>query len=119
MLAPLLVLLLLWVWLFFQEGRLRTRRMEVLLGRPGHVRRGIPASGSRTQSIRPVVFVRAGEGVAGNAGHTQIAKRGIVRWKQFPLFLWAMEPLDGLPYAPTAWVAFGVVRGLSCWQVWC
>lgn len=108
--APLCVLLLLWVWLFIGEGAFETGPNGKTLG--GDMAMFMTASRvmkAGGNPYDPSVLYRNERSWLRDQHVQQISKRGVVRVGNPPLFFWLLRPLSDASFAVGAWFAIGVL----------
>jgi hypothetical protein len=105
------VLLLLWVWLFLQEGAFAHGPNGKTFA--GDLAMFVSASRVLAHGGNPfdpaMLFSHERSWIMAQGVH-DIARRAVVRVGNPPLFFWVLQPLTGLPFARTAWIVFGATE---------
>lgn len=114
--APLLVLLILWIWLFYSEGAFRGGPGGKALG--GDYAMFISAAQliqSHGDPYDPTVLIRIETRLLHRVHVPPIdsKQRTHVRVGNPPVMYWAMEPLIGRPFTLTAWISLLGLYALS------
>ncbi len=113
-LAPLCLLLVLWLWLFQAEGAFKGGPSGKALGADFAMFVGAAQVLERGgDPYNHGVLLRAEQGFMQRQGLAMTNRKAVVRVGNPPLFLWALQPLTSLPFQPVAWVWMLALYALS------
>ena len=113
-LAPLFLLLILWLWAFYSEGAFRGGPSGKAFGADWAMFVG--AAQVMNEGGNPydhIVLYRTEKALLAGQGLPITEKRPVVRVGNPPLFFWALRPLAGLPFRPVACTWMALLYALS------